>query len=163
MDMIRLSRLADYAVAIMGQISLSPSSIYNSQELAHLTNLPETTVAKILTRLRQKGVLASHRGVKGGYCLNKNMSDISLADIITAIDGPISLTLCADHLNIRCSLEDSCQSRASWQKINQAIRQIFAAVPLAELVQKAKPQVASPSAVVFEVFQVQPKINGVKL
>ena len=160
--MIRLSRLADYAVAIMGQISLSPTSIYNSQELARLTNLPETTVAKILTRLRKKNVLASHRGVKGGYCLNNNVTNISLADIITAIDGPISLTLCIDPQNHRCSLEDTCQSRAGWQKINQAIRQLFAAVSLTDLVQKAKPPVPSASAIMFENFKEPLKINEVK-
>lgn len=157
--MIRLSRLADYAVAIMGQISLSPTSIYNSQELAHLTNLPETTVAKILTRLRKKNVLASHRGVKGGYCLSENMTNISLADIITAIDGPISLTLCVNQQNHLCSLENTCQSRAGWQKINQAIRQLFAAVPLADLIQKEKPPGPSNPAIVFESLQESLAIN----
>ena len=65
-DMIKLSRLADYAVVIMGQIAKMPTISHNAQTLAQLTNLPEPTVAKILTRLRRKNILQSQRGLHGG-------------------------------------------------------------------------------------------------
>lgn len=133
-DMIKLSRLADYAVVIMGQIAKMPTISHNAQTLAQLTNLPEPTVAKILTRLRRKNILQSQRGMHGGYGLGKKLDQISLADIITAIDGPINLTLCTSSGSERCSIENLCQSRTSWHKVNQSVRNILSSFALTDFI-----------------------------
>jgi FeS assembly SUF system regulator len=102
--------------------------------LALGTQLPAPTVSKILKILVRHDLLESHRGVKGGYGLRLRPEDISVEEIITAVEGPIGITECIDDASGACGQESVCPVRSNWQSINEAIRQALAGITLAEMI-----------------------------
>lgn len=131
--MIKLSRLADYAVMLLTRMGCEQQATHNALDLASRTGLPVPTVSKILAMLARSGVLTSVRGAKGGYRLAATPDRITVAEIISAIDGPIALTQCVDAAG-SCNVETMCPTRDGWHRINQAIRHALSGVSLAELV-----------------------------
>ena len=89
-------------------------------------------VSKVLKSLAREGLLASQRGSKGGYTLARPPEDISVPEMITALEGPISLTECTVHPGA-CSQESSCDVREPWQRINAAVHSALAKITLADL------------------------------
>ena len=72
--------------------------------------------------LARADLLTSHRGAKGGYGLSRAGAEITVAEVITAIEGPIALTACIEEGSGGCDIESLCPARANWQRINDAIR-----------------------------------------
>ena len=95
--MIRLSKLADYGMMLMGQIAAHQDRCMSALELAEETHVPLPTVSKVLTVLTRAKLLKSQRGAKGGYVLARPAREISVAEIVGALDGPIALTQCIEH------------------------------------------------------------------
>ena len=133
--MIRLSRLADYGLVLMGRMAARPATVHTAVGLAEETQLPMPTVAKLLVRLTQGGLLLSHRGAKGGYQLARPPAEISVGDIVVAVDGPIALTQCLEHGTGACDVEPICPTRRGWNRLNDAVKRAFSEVSLAELAQ----------------------------
>lgn len=135
--MIRLTRLADYAVLLMTHMGHAwrdaPQQVHAASDLATGTHIPPATVAKLLGTLSRGGLLVSQRGHAGGYALAHAPEDISVADIICVIDGPIALTDCIEDAPGECGIESICGVRGAWQKINTAIRDALDGITLAEL------------------------------
>ncbi len=96
--------------------------------------LPLPTVSKILKLLAREGLLASHRGVKGGYSLAPPAEEISMAEIIAALEGPIAITECIER-RARLLHEPLCPVRGNWQRINEAVRTALDGISLAEMAQ----------------------------
>jgi FeS assembly SUF system regulator len=134
--MIRLTRLADYAVLLMTHMGhewhRNPDRIHNAGGLSGETHIPTPTVSKLLGVMSRGGLLVSHRGQSGGYALARAPEDISVADIVGAVDGPIALTDCLTD-DSDCGIESLCGVRTSWQKINRAVRHALGEISLAEL------------------------------
>jgi FeS assembly SUF system regulator len=142
--MIRLSRLADYAVLLMSRMANAPDRTHNAIDIAEATGLPTPTVSKLLATLAREGLLKSVRGAKGGYGLAQPARDITVAHIIAAIDGPIAITYCIEHGPGSCDVENLCPSRHGWQAINRAVQQALNGVSLAEIsAGPVPPQLAS--------------------
>ena len=137
--MIRLSRLADYGVVLMTRMASRPEGIHNTVDLSLLTGLPTPTVSKVLAKLGRHGLLRSVRGAKGGYKLAQSPQNISVADIISAIEGPIALTQCMEHTLGCCDIEPLCPSRYGWQVINDTVRRSLEGVSLADLSTQVQP------------------------
>ncbi len=133
--MIRLSRLADYGLVLMGCMAARPAGVHTALGLSDDTQLPMPTVAKLLVRLTQGGLLISHRGAKGGYELAHAPEDISVGDIVVAVDGPIALTQCLEHGADPCDVEPICPTRRGWTRLNEAVKRALSEVSLAELAQ----------------------------
>jgi FeS assembly SUF system regulator len=133
--MIRLSRLADYAVVLMSHIAANERNLHNALDIAATTGLPVPTVSKILSALARSGLLVSYRGAKGGYELARPAALISAAEIISSVDGPIALTECIDGAPGDCEYEPFCPARRNWQLINGAVRRALTEVTLADLSQ----------------------------
>ncbi len=131
--MIRLSKLADYGVVLMTRMASRPEGVHNTMDLSLLTGLPTPTVSKVLAKLGRHGLLRSVRGAKGGYKLAQSPENISIADIISAIEGPIALTQCMEHTLGCCDIEPLCPSRHGWQVINDTVRHALESVSLAEI------------------------------
>jgi Rrf2 family protein len=106
---------------------------HNAIDLAAATGLPSPTVSKLLAAMARAGVLVSHRGAKGGYRLARQAEDITAADIVCAVDGPIALTVCIEHGAGACDVEALCPTRGGWHRINNAVRRAMQGVSLAEL------------------------------
>jgi len=135
--MIRLTNLADYAVILMCEISHTDSRL-SAQDLATSTGIPVPTVSKILNLLSRGSLLISHRGIKGGFALTRTPEEISVAEIIEAIDGPIALTSCSENSNsCGCGFNDICSLRPRWQLISGAVRGALQDVSLKELAEPA--------------------------
>lgn len=141
--MLRLSKLTDYGTVLMTALARSPQDTRNAAELAQATHVSAPTVSKLLKALTREGLLDSIRGANGGYKLARPPQDISMADIIAALEGPIALTECAVH-DGQCGLEPYCTVRGNWQRINQAIYEALAGVSLAELVTPLPPMHGRP-------------------
>lgn len=132
--MIRMTRQADYGIILLGSfVNDSDKKTYNARDLAAATRLPLPMVGKTLKGLVRAGFLASHRGVKGGYSLARSPEEISVAAIITALDGPIGLTVCSAHGG-DCGYETLCPARINWHKINDAVLAALEGISLADMV-----------------------------
>ncbi|MFP4097673.1 MAG: SUF system Fe-S cluster assembly regulator [Alphaproteobacteria bacterium] len=133
--MIRVSKLADYAVVIMATLVTDDESLVSAARLSDLSNVPEPTVSKVLKMLSKGGLIKSTRGINGGYELIRNPKEITLEDIITVIDGPVSITQCASGKNPRCGI-DVCSMRGRWSGVNDAITDALTSVSLYDIIHK---------------------------
>ena len=132
--MIRLGKMTDYALVLMSQIARrSPSELHTARDLAHECHLPLPTVSKLLKRLLS-GLLASHRGIKGGYSLAREPHLISLAEIISALEGPLALTECSTEIEGLCDLESCCPIKNNQKIISQVLRGALEKVTLSDLI-----------------------------
>ncbi len=135
--MIRLSRLSDYGIVLMAQLAGRAGSVpSNAREVAAEVHLPLPVVSKVLKALARRGLLVSHRGAKGGYSLARPPEEITAAEMIAALEGPIGLTECVAHPG-QCVQEASCHVREPWQRINSVVRRALTEVTLADLVTHA--------------------------
>lgn len=144
MALIRLSKLADYGIVMMTHMARDPGRQQTAPEIAARSHLPLPMASKILKGLAHAGVLASHRGAKGGYGLARPAHQISVADVIVALEGPIALTACIEHAPGECDIEALCPARANWQRINRAIREALEGITLLEMAQTVPPAFAAP-------------------
>jgi FeS assembly SUF system regulator len=133
--MIRLSRLTDYAVALLSHMGKEPHrDLWAASDLAETSGLPMPTVAKILKLLAKKDLITAQRGATGGYKLSKPTKSISIADIIEAMDGPIAITDCAEgSSHSGCSIEEICPMSDGWNKVNSVVRGALQNVSLADM------------------------------
>lgn len=132
--MLRMTKQADYGIVLLSRMAGQATARFTAPELATETHLPLPMVSKILKILARGGLLVSHRGAKGGYSLAAPPREISVARMITVLDGPIAFTECSDdHSPGLCSQEAGCQIRFNWQRINLAVRDALEAITLAEL------------------------------
>lgn len=135
--MLRVSRLADYASVVMACLARHPGEVLPSAQVAAETQLEAPTVAKLLKRLVQASLVESFRGVAGGYRLARAAGDISLAEIVEALDGPIGLTACsAGHAG--CERQSFCSVAHDWQGIGAAIDDALRAVSLDDMLHRRR-------------------------
>ena len=132
--MIKLSNLADYAVLLMSTIASRPGDLHTAASLNVETRVPLPTVSKILSKVAKAGLLQSHRGVGGGFSLNLEREDMSIADVIEAVDGPVQLTNCLSEEDASCDYVPVCTTRSKWDKINTAVYEALNNVPLSAMV-----------------------------
>ena len=139
--MLRVSKLTDYATVVMTCLVDVGDRVQSAQSLAERARLEVPTVSKLLKQLAQAALVVSTRGINGGYRLARAPQHISIADIVTAMEGPIGMTECSAHAGL-CDHEPHCGVRVNWQRINQAIAGALASVTLADMV-KAPPKRAA--------------------
>ena len=95
--MLRLSKKADYALLAMRHLAAhADRSRVSARELAEAYDIPAELLAKVLQKLVRARLLESHQGIRGGYGLAGRPPSISVADVIQAIDGPLTVTACSD-------------------------------------------------------------------
>ncbi|MCB1009116.1 MAG: SUF system Fe-S cluster assembly regulator [Acidobacteria bacterium] len=131
--MIRMTKQTDYGFVLLSELATEEGQVANAPELAQATRLPLPTVAKILKLLARAGVVRSQRGVKGGYSLARSAREITAAEIVTALEGPVALTVCIDGSPGECEREDFCGVRGHWQRINQAVERALSSISLDDL------------------------------
>jgi FeS assembly SUF system regulator len=132
--MIRMTKLTDYGIVLLTHIARDPErSTRNAPELAAAAHLPLPTVSKILKILAREGLLVPHRGAKGGFSLARAPEFVTVADVITALEGPIALTECSAHGPDRCGIELQCPVGTNWQRINRVVLDALGKITLAEM------------------------------
>lgn len=146
--MLHISKLADYGTVVMVYLARRAQSLCNARDIALHTHLSIPTVSKLLKRLTAAGLLTSVRGVSGGYRLQRSASEISVMQIIAALEDQLGLTECSLHPN-ECSLQHVCHIQGNWRLISQAIETALDSVSLEVL---AKPSL--PTANVDRIKQL---------
>ncbi len=121
----------------MAAAARAPDVKLSAARVAEMTGIPAPTVAKLMGTLARGGLLSASRGVSGGFTLARAPAEISVAQVVEAVDGPIALTSCAGNDVTDCAMEGHCAIRGHWPPINQAVRGALAAVSMADLVRPA--------------------------
>jgi FeS assembly SUF system regulator len=141
--MLRISKLTDYATVILAALAEQPDHVRTAAALAVETRIAPPTVSKLLKQLQRAGLVASTRGLHGGYQLARPATQISAAAILDALEGPVALTDCSvGHGN--CEIESTCRVGRVWQRLNLAIRRSLYDVSLAQLAGIDSTQVRLP-------------------
>ena len=135
--MLRLNRMTDYAILVLGALARRHGETLASGRLAELTDLAQPTVAKVLKMLLAAELVETQRGVRGGYRLMKISAHISLVDIVEAMEGPIAVTDCMDDAREPCMASNCCCTSKHWKHINLAIRKALMDVTLEDLTDSA--------------------------
>jgi FeS assembly SUF system regulator len=134
--MIRLSKLTDYGLVLMSAMARDHDrTLHTARDLSAENQLPLPTVSKLLKQLLQAGLLVSHRGIKGGYTLARTSQEITVAEIIAALEGPIALTECSTEVSGICDFEPRCPIKTNQQIISKAVSGALERLTLAHLVQ----------------------------
>jgi FeS assembly SUF system regulator len=130
--MVRISRLTDYATVLLAVLAVQPERLQTAAALAEQTHVAAPTVSKLLKQLQRAGLVASTRGLHGGYQLARPAAQISAAAILDALEDPVALTDCA-AAHGHCEIEPTCRVGRTWQRLNLAIRRSLGDVNLAQL------------------------------
>lgn len=109
---------------IMSHMAKDQTAILSASALAEKLHLMPPTVSKILKILAEGGLVRSVRGAEGGYHLALPPEKITLATILSIMEGDLALTECCDKKE-RCALHATCVTRSNWQKINAMVKQIL--------------------------------------
>lgn len=138
--MIRLTKEADYGIMLLGYFSARPvGQVHTAREVAALSGLPLPMVSKILGSLGRVAILTGHRGVGGGYSLDVDPREISVARVIRAIDGPISMVQCGAEPGV-CDHEPVCPTRINWGRISDQVERALEQIPIAEMLVQESPR-----------------------
>ena len=135
--MIKLSKMTDYAIVILADMAQRnierEGQLVSAAGLADSTKLPEPTVSKILKLLTRQNIIASTRGMNGGYALTKSPEQINMAHVIAATDGPIALTSCVEQSTECCDRAHNCSMKGQWNPVNQAMNEALSNVSLKQM------------------------------
>ena len=142
--MLRLSKKADYALIAMKHLALrGDRGASSAREIAAQYDIPVELMAKVLQRLVRRGLLASHQGTHGGYKLARSPTQISVADVIQAIDGPVTVTACSSADEGACEQFAKCNVRDGLWRVRERILAALGECTIAELAMDVPP---SPAA-----------------
>ncbi len=131
--MLRLSKKADYALMAMKHLAMrSDAASASAREIAEQYDIPIELMAKVLQQLARRGLLTSHQGTRGGYRLARSSGVISVADIIQAIDGPLTVTACSTEAE-NCGQYAKCSVRDPLWRIKDRIISALATCSLQEI------------------------------
>ena len=136
--MLRMSKLTDYGTLVLAQLTARDQGLSSAHQVATDTHLTQPTVSKLLKALVRAQLVVSERGAQGGYALARPAKEISAAQIIDALEGPVAITQCSSGHGL-CDLESICRVGDAWQRINVSIRRALTQVSLADLQHRAEP------------------------
>lgn len=145
--LIRLSKMTDYSVVVLAELAGPEVRLRTASDIASVVSIPEPTVSKVLKLMAKADILASSRGVKGGYALSRPATEILISQIIEAVEGPIALTSCVTARSLdKCSMENICSLSGRWAPLNKAVKNALQSVTLHDIVGgRAKPKEARAS------------------
>src|SRR5690554_2300470 len=149
--MIRMGKLTDYGIVLMSRMAADSDVKHSAHTLSDAVRMPLPTVRKVLKALSHGGLLDSERGANGGYSLGRSPEQISVAEIITAIEGPIALTECVSSES-HCDQETYCAVQTNWTRINDAVFHALDEVKLSDML------VPEPSAAVSPI-RIYPSVR----
>ncbi len=132
--MIRIRKLTDYAIVVLVALETKRSGAWlSAHEISDGIDVPLPTVAKILQLLNKADLVVATRGMCGGYKLKRTSEQISVVEIIEALEGPLAVTECANPEMDTCTEGAYCALHAHWPIINSAVRAALAKVSLADM------------------------------
>jgi Rrf2 family protein len=155
--MLRLSKKSDYALIAMKHLATRPDGGGSSsaREISESYDIPLELLAKVLQRLVRAKLLVSVQGTRGGYRLGRNAALISVADVIQAVDGPVTVTACSpdDH---DCDQYTKCSIRDPLWKIKNKILDSLNTMSMAEMAAEAAAPPPAPTHTVSRLTFIPP-------
>ena len=143
--MLKLTKKTDYALMAIHHMGfLAQTPLVNAKEIAETYQIPVEMMAKILQTLSRVGLILSENGPKGGYALARPAERISVAEVITAIEGPIGITDCMLAPQAPCMQADTCTIRTPVEHIQQRINHLLEGMSVAEVHEMSLTTVADP-------------------
>ncbi len=136
--MLRISRLTDYGTVLLAHIAGEHGTVCSAADVSAATGIALPTVSKLLKSLARANLVTSTRGTNGGYRLARDPRLISAANVIDALEGPVSITECS-AANSHCDIEHVCSVGNAWKRINVAIRHALDEVSLIDLLRANGP------------------------
>jgi Rrf2 family transcriptional regulator, cysteine metabolism repressor len=140
---LRFTKRVDYGLVAMQYVAfhqgVSPVAV---KQIAEEFNIPVELLAKILQRLAKRGLIASHNGPKGGYRLAHQPEEITVGQVVRALEGPITIVSCYND-DSDCPQKPRCTLRRPVRKIQAAIGQLLDTMSLAELMGEDVPELLS--------------------
>ena len=136
--MLRISKLTDYGTVVLAHLAGDPETVCSAADVSTATGIAPPTVSKLLKSLARADLVSSTRGANGGYQLTRKPGEISAADVIDALEGPVSITECSAS-DSHCDFEHVCSVGSSWKRINVAIRHALEDVSLIDLLRANRP------------------------
>ena len=136
--MLRINKLTDYALLIIGEMAKMPDLVQSASTLTDALHLSLPTVSKILKLLADAALIQSTRGAKGGYRIAHHPEEITLLQVMIAIEGPLTLTECCEK-NTHCNIMHRCVMRSNWMKINKYVVNIFEQITLRDMIHPLSP------------------------
>ncbi|WP_428097487.1 SUF system Fe-S cluster assembly regulator [Candidatus Rariloculus sp.] len=127
-----MSKLTDYGTLVLAELASETRNLASAGQVADATHIGRPTVSKLLKSLTRAGLVVSERGARGGYALARAPEQISAAQIIDALEGPVAITECSS-VDGSCNIEQFCRVGRAWQRINRSIRNSLQQVSLADL------------------------------
>ena len=131
--MLKISKLADYAVIILGSLVFDQPRVVSASWVANATHLELPTVSKILKLLAKAGLVLSLRGSGGGYQLTRGAKEVTVADVVSAIEGRLAVTECCAISNA-CMLNSLCTIKENWRAINKVIFSVLEGLTLYDMI-----------------------------
>jgi Rrf2 family protein len=149
--MLKLSKKTDYALMAMKHLAVrgdrDVQASCSAREIAEMYDIPIELMAKVLQRLVRRGLLMSQQGTRGGYQLARMPTQISVADVIEAIDGPVTVTACATDEGQQCEQFAKCNVRDPLWRVRERILAALGECTIAELAADIPPPPAPKAAV----------------
>jgi FeS assembly SUF system regulator len=130
--MLRISKLADYAIIIVSLMAHKSQNILSAAQVAGEIHIGLPTVSKILKMLSTAQLVTAYRGTGGGYQLARAAHEITLAQIVIAIEGTLAMTECCSS-EILCALDSFCSIKENWKTINKIILTTLGSLTLADM------------------------------
>lgn len=133
--MLRVSKIIDYGTLVLTYMASEPRRYFSAADLAQTLGLGPPTVSKVLKALSRHELVRSLRGAHGGYALSRPAAQISIAQVVDALDEqPFGLTECSASPGA-CSFEADCRIRSNWLRINNVIRRTLEDISIADMAQ----------------------------
>jgi len=132
--MMRLSKRTDYGLMAIRHLAMLPGGAYlSAREIALEHRIPPALLAKLLQRLARKGLVSSHHGTKGGYQIARPARDITLREVIEAIEGPVAIIECLDPCKGECPQDSTCTVKRPLHEIQRRIAEVLGRTTLGDL------------------------------
>lgn len=138
--MLKLSKKTEYAIiALMALTNGNNEKLYTSKELSQRHNIPPEIMGKVMQSLAKNNLIKSHQGVKGGYQLTGNLSDINIISVITAVEGPLKVVDCVAMDDCECNQLSSCNIKGPMEMIQSELYDFLGNISLKSLKDKYSP------------------------
>jgi len=131
-----LSKRTDYGMRILYELAVEPLSYHSARALSDRHHVPEAFLRKILQDLRQAGIVAAQKGRTGGYRLAKAPEEISVSEVLAALEGPVPKLACI--VGEDCRIDQSCPTAPLWKHIERRISEELSRLSLADVVTMAR-------------------------
>jgi len=133
--MLALTKATGYAILALGCLDCQEEkSVVSTREISEGFDIPGELLAKVLQRLSRQGILKAHQGRGGGYSLERPITEISVGEVVEAVEGPIAIAVCLkDGGQELCDLFENCTIRTPVGHIQQKLTELFASIMISDI------------------------------